>query len=234
MANIDDNTSTTVAPTPPTIKIDLTGRKFGRLVVLGYSHTRRKPSGGPTRYWVCKCSCGTVKAIDRSGLIAGVTLSCGCLQKERVAAVKSTQNGHSGTLTFSSWYAIMHRCTNPNNHAYEAYAGRGITVCERWHEYEKFLSDMGERPSVKHSIDRIDNNGNYEPGNCRWVLMAVQNMNRSNTLRLTFNGETKTLLEWAKITNISYSTLISRHTRGWSPMKILTRPVSRGPLKGWN
>lgn len=124
-------------------------------------------------------------------------------------------------------------CNNPNHHNYANYGGRGITMCERWKSFENFLADMGERPSRQHTIDRIDNNGNYEPGNCRWATPRQQLTNKRNNVRLTFNGETMTLMEWSERYNLLFETLRGRLKRGWSVEDALTRPIAKnGPRTG--
>lgn len=142
------------------------GLRFGRLVVL-----RRAPPGGPTRKWVCRCDCGAERNINIASLKKGVTVSCGCLALER-----RTKHGRSRSPTYSSWRAMRARCQRPSSVGFASYGGRGISVCERWEKFENFLADMGERP-LGTSIDRIDVNGNYEPGNCRWATREVQDEN---------------------------------------------------------
>lgn len=118
---------------------------------------------------------------------------------------------------------MLGRCTNPNNRDFVLYGGRGIRVCARWSaSFESFLADMGERPTKRHSIDRIDNNGDYEPGNCRWATPLEQNRNRRNTRLVTFKGETLALAEWSQRTGIAYHTLKSRLLKGWDSARALT------------
>jgi hypothetical protein len=144
-------------------RIDLTGRRLGRLAVCVY--TGRK-------YWFCICDCGTRVVVQGGSLRGGRTKSCGCLRKDR-----STKHGMSGTPEYSSWKAMMARCYNPCHVAYENYGGRGISVCDEWHSVEAFFADMGERPPGC-SLDRIDPNEIYRPGNCRWSDTKQQNQNR--------------------------------------------------------
>jgi hypothetical protein len=157
---------------------DLTGRRFSRLLVLGIAG---KDENGCIR-WLCQCDCGKQKTVYGLNLTRGFSKSCGCLQKER-AAESSTGNSWSvthgchRTPEYVAWQGIIQRCLNPNNKSYDNYGGRGIQVCDRWVEsFEKFLADMGEKPEPKelYSIDRINNDGDYEPSNCRWATRDQQ------------------------------------------------------------
>ncbi len=122
---------------------------------------------------------------------------------------------------------MRQRCNNPNDHKYRNYGARGITVCDRWSKFEKFLEDMGEKP-LGLTLDRIDNNGNYEPSNCRWATLTEQARNKRNNVMLTHEGQTYCLAEWAERTGLTYRTICSRHYSGWDIHKILTTPSRRG------
>ena len=158
--------------------IDLSGQRFGRLVAI-----ERAPNKGKRTMWRCKCDCGNGVVTEAYRIKNGITSSCGCYHREVSAGIYSTLNrthGATNTPTHRSWNHMLGRCTNRNHHAWELYGGRGISVCERWLVFENFLEDMGERPPGT-SIDRIDTNGNYEPGNCRWADAKTQGANRRGT-----------------------------------------------------
>jgi hypothetical protein len=163
---------------------DLTGMRFGRYVVLHRHGTSWRPVK-----WVCRCDCGTVKPVGAIGLKSGGSKSCGCLQKELLAKRSTGQrhtrtHGMNGTPEYRAWDSMLTRCNNPKSKPYPRYGGRGIKVCDRWRKFENFLADMGPRPSKDLSLDRIDNDGNYEPGNCRWATIKEQNNNKSNCRHL--------------------------------------------------
>ena len=151
-------------------------------------------------------------------------------------AKKAVHHGFVGTRTYSSWRAMKNRCTNKKSDQWNWYGGRGITVCDRWrYDFQLFLEDMGVAPTESHSIDRIDTNGNYEPGNCRWATPKEQQANqrkRVDSVYLTFQGETLTVSEWAKRVPITRSTIFSRIRNGWDTESILTLPRRCGVSPG--
>lgn len=191
-------------------KSALPGERFGRLVVISVVDARTRK---------CLCDCGTESIVLRCNLKTGNTQSCGCLRKEIEVIASLTHGQTSGkkwSPTYSVWHGMLQRCLNPKNPRWSDYGGRGITICAEWRQsFEAFLSDMGERPDGC-SIDRIDNDGPYQKDNCVWVNSTQQNRNKRSNRKLTFNGKTLTLAEWAEETSIPYFTLHTRLRRGWT------------------
>lgn len=151
---------------------DLAGQRFGRLTVIR-EHGRDKDARA---MWYCACDCGVIKPIASRCLLYGTTYSCGCLRRERAVA-RNTTHASFGSPTHYSWQAMRIRCRNPRSKDYHRYGGRGIVICDRWDKFENFLADMGERP-VGKTLDRRDNDGNYEPSNCKWSTRKEQAANR--------------------------------------------------------
>lgn len=175
------------------------GQRFGRLVVIGETTGHEK---GRT-YWLCRCDCGAEKIALPKSIARGLTQSCGCLHKEWLSGLRATHR-KSGGPTYSSWSAMRARCRNPNNKHYADYGGRGITVCARWDNFENFLADMGEKPSARYSIERRENNRGYEPDNCYWAFAKAQARNTRKSIFMEWNGQIKTLAEWAEILGLDY------------------------------
>lgn len=197
---------------------DITGRVFGRLTVLGFVEKR-----GRRLFWLCRCQCGTCKAVSRNHLSSGHAQSCGCLRREKAATLKRT-HGRSDSVEHRIWRGIKSRCHNPNSRQYADYGGRGILVCKRWKaSFEAFFTDMGPRPSANHSIDRINNDRGYSPENCRWAERKQQNRNSRHNHLFTYNEETLCLAEWADRFGISPATLSYRLHRGWDFHRAVTR-----------
>lgn len=202
---------------------DLTGQRFGRLVVLERNFTYKKAA-----YWICQCDCGTKKTIQSSHLRSGATKSCGCLHDESARKTKVKTHGESNTRLYAEWISMKARCYNPRSERYDRYGGRGIMVCEEWKNSFQAFRDWALANGYREdlTIDRIDVNGNYEPSNCRWITNQEQQNNRSNNLFITFNGKTQTVTQWAKETGISEWTIRARIKKlGWNAERTLTEPV---------
>lgn len=195
--------------------IDLTGQRFGRWTVLRYAGSHNGAA-----FWECQCDCGTIRNVRASCLRSGESKSCGCFMVEvtvKENGQKRFKHGMWGTRLYGIWHNMNQRCSPSCPKAtYNRYYGRGIRVCPEWeHDFEAFAKwalSSGYNDSL--SIDRIDNDGNYEPSNCRWVTEETQANNKSTSRFITYNGETKTLAEWAKKLNINYSTLRTNLSRG--------------------
>lgn len=194
------------------MKHNLAGKTFNRLTVIEY-HSKRKNK----HYYLCKCICGNEKVIESYNIRSGHAKSCGCLNREIVSSQKvNYRHGMSKTRIHNIWWGIIERCTNENDQAYPNYGGRGITICDEWlNDFEAFEEwAMANGYSEKLSIDRIDNDGNYEPNNCRWATRKQQNNNKSNNVRIEINGEIKNLTQWAEYAGIHRSTIYRRMKRG--------------------
>lgn len=187
------------------------GEKYGRLTVL---------SVGP-RTIECRCDCGAAKAVSKYKLKTGHTRSCGCLLLEHSGG--PVKHGMWRTRTWESWSQMRKRCLNPKNAGYAAYGGRGIKICDSWNDFNNFLTDMGECPPGL-TIDRRDNNGNYEPGNCRWATMAIQTRNRRSNVVLNVDGRRMVLADAAIEFGLHAETISRRLKRGMSVMAALTTP----------
>lgn len=195
--------------------LDLANKKFGRLLAISSRYD------GKRRMWKCLCDCGNECEIDASKLNTGHTKSCGCLHKESIST-----HGSTNSPEHAAWLAMKSRCNCNSNRGYKYYGGRGIKVCEKWSQsFEAFLSDMGQKPSASHSIERIDVNGNYEPSNCVWADIETQKRNRRNTNLITYKGVIKTLTEHAEDNGLNSGTVWVRINKlGWSVEDALTKP----------
>lgn len=212
----------------PYVREDVVGNRYGRLIVLRNAPDRKRRH----RQVVCRCDCGTEKIVFLDALRKGVTVSCGCRMRE-ISGIYRKTHGRTNTREFAIWSGLRQRCINPNNPMYPRYGGRGITVCSAWMEsFQAFFADMGERPSKSHSIDRIDNNGNYSPENCRWATQVVQANNKSTNHVIEHEGQAKTITEWAIATGIPAKRIQERIYRGWGFSDILAEPYVSPKRRG--
>lgn len=193
--------------------IDESGNIYSRLKVIGYAGRNDRNEA----MWKCICSCGNEAYVSGPKLRKGHTKSCGCLARD-VTTQKNTTHGMNNQALYSLWAGIKARCTNPGHSSYKNYGGRGIKMCERWlNDFPSFAHDMGPRPDGA-SIDRIDPNGNYEPGNCRWATAKEQANNKRDNHMLTHQGKTQTISQWAEETGIPYTTICNRINRRHWPV----------------
>ena len=182
------------------------GDRYGRWTVLDYDH---KDDRGSV-YWLCECDCGNISVIRGSALRSGRSASCGCYRSDRMSE-RNSKHGMYGTPLYHSWQNMKSRCTNPNDIGYHRYGGRGIIICNEWLDFESFkiwAMDNGYMPGL--TVDRIDNDGCYCPENCRWADIITQANNRSTNRLITYNGNTHTIAEWARLFDIDYYKLHAR------------------------
>lgn len=204
--------------------IDVSGQRFTRLVAV----RALKQAGSRRLRWECLCDCGKLAFPTATQLRTGHSKSCGCLSAD-AARSRVTTHGLSKSREFNVWQCMIRRCENPKQDDYPRYGGRGISVCPEWREsFVTFLLDMGPRPSPKHSIERMDNNGNYEPGNCRWATNTEQCRNHRRNRLLTANGVTKPLVCWVESTGLHVSTILRRLNNGWPEDVAVTRHQHNG------
>lgn len=188
--------------------INLTGQRFGRLVVLRRAKVQSKSR---RVYWLCVCDCGSEKAVNAGHLRSGTVVSCGCFNREVV-----TKHGKSNSPEFRAWKHMRQRCTNENNPSFSNYGARGIKVCGRWiASFDNFYKDMGPRPSNKHTLERIDNNKGYSPENCCWATRSDQSRNRRATVYVQYQGERLCLTDAARKAGVNRHLVFDRRRRGW-------------------
>lgn len=216
-----------IVPIPSHSKIaDLTAQVFTRLTILGLAEYRKSRA-----YWWCECICGTFRKICTGSLTSGNTKSCGCYVKDFPHGrynLPETQTLQSYSVKLkATWNAIRLRCFNPKTLQYKDYGGRGITMCDRWrYSFDNFITDMGEPPTPKHSIERLDVNGNYTPENCTWADAFTQANNTRFNHKLTFNNKTQTLAQWTREYNLPRGLLgIRINVLHWTPEKAITTAV---------
>lgn len=215
-----------IIPTPKSRRFkDLTGQRFERLTVLGYVGRISNSS-----HWLCRCACGAEKVVSSGGLQGGQTKSCGCFRAERMGSLTFKHGGRSRARPqkrpeYKAWEQMRNRCVDASHKQWRWYGGKGIKVHPEWErDFEAFLAHVGPRPSNKHSLDRIQSGGNYEPGNVRWATWTEQARNRSSNRIVEFSGKSMTMIEAAELAGIPYKTVKSRIGHGWSVEEALTRP----------
>jgi len=199
---------------------NLEGLRFGRLLVI-----RRNPRKSRNSYWDCQCDCGKTVVVCRPNLIQGTSASCGCLRRElnqTIQRERLTKHGNARRPIFIRWKAMIDRCANPRNKNYPRYGGRGITVDPAWLNFDCFYRDMGEPPTLQHSLERIDNDGPYSKANCRWATRKEQCLNRRTNRKLTAFGKTQTISEWAAETGLHFNCIDKRLMRGWTPERAVS------------
>jgi hypothetical protein len=209
---------------------DLTGLVSGRLKVTA----RHSPPGARRSLWFALCECGAMAVVQGSHLVRGRVQSCGCLSRE-LSRARKLRHGDARrgavSVEFRAWQKLIARCEDPKDPRYSRYGGRGITVCDRWRtSFEAFLADLGRRPTAGHSVDRKDNDGNYEPGNVRWATREEQARNTTRTRLIEHGGEVLCLDDWATRTGMAALTIARRLNAGWPVALALETP----PLATWD
>lgn len=209
--------------------IDVTAQRFGRLVALEKLQSSTRAT--KKTIWKCLCDCGNTAEINLNALRKGATKSCGCLRRELITKNNIT-HGKTKSPEYRCWSHIKKRCLNQNDAGWQNYGGRGITICKEWeNDFQSFYAYIGPRPHSKASVDRIDNERGYEPGNVRWATRTEQARNTRLNRLITLNGKTQCLSDWAEQLGVNYQTLHSRFARGWSAEKALTKPFRKSPSK---
>jgi hypothetical protein len=214
---------------PKASGLDPTGKKYGRLLVLS-EVARTDPK---KRRFLCLCDCGQRTERNLNALRTGHVRSCGCLHIETLAENRTKgprgqppKHGKHGTPEYGSWISMRQRCNNPKKKCFEHYGGRGIKVCERWDAFANFLQDMGPRPEG-HSLDRIDVNGNYEPGNVRWATQQQQLENTRVAKLVTIDGRTQTIAAWSREKGLNLGQVQQRISYGWTLEDAILTPSGR-------
>lgn len=203
-------------------KLNLINQKFNRLTVL-----ERSNNSGKKVMWKCRCECGNITFVSTSNLRCNKAKSCGCLKLEEFSK-RFVKHNQRNTKLYEIWKSIKNRCLNPKSLAYKNYGGRGITICQKWKDdfMEFYTWSMQNGYNENLSIDRINNDGNYEPSNCRWVDRKTQANNTRTNHFITFDNQTLTIKQWSEKLNIPYSCLFSR-LKNWSIEKALTTPIKK-------
>lgn len=220
---LNDTTQLPIFDLPPRA-LNVTGFRFDRLIALRpVGYTRAK-----TILWLCQCDCGNMTVTYLNKLRSGKTRSCGCLARE-MTIQKNWKHGESHTPLFRHWYGIIRRCTDPRRKGYVDYGGRGIRICDEWrNSFEAFRDHVAQLPGYGedgYTLDRVDNDGNYSPGNLRWATRTEQNRNKRNVRPLTYQGRTQCLGAWAEEIGVKQKVLENRLRIGWSIERTLSTPL---------
>lgn len=212
---------------------DIIGKKFGRLTVIAFHHREQAyynngKKNGFRYLYLCKCDCGNKCITRKDGLLTNKVFSCGCFRKEQAYKATFKKDKITKSRIYRIWSNIKRRCYNPKNEAYCNYGMRGITVCSEWvndpQAFYKWAISNGYTDNL--TIDRINNNGNYKPSNCRWVTSKIQSNNKRKNHLVTYQGVTHTLSEWSSIIGIKQSTIRARLKRGWDIKNVLSPRLS--------
>jgi hypothetical protein len=200
-------------------KIDLTGKRFGRLIVISISEKKKSNH----IHWICKCDCGNITHPSGNSLKAQLTKSCGCLNKETYLTFK---HGLRNTDEYKIWLGIKQRCYNAKRKEYKNYGGIGILMCDSWKNNPvQFIKDVGIRPSKLHSLERVKNNLGYSKENCIWATVKEQNRNTRRTKKITWANKTQCLKDWeSELFPFSYGIIGARLKAGWNLEKAMTTP----------
>lgn len=193
---------------------DLSGMRFHRLVAV---EPVGRNANGNVR-WRCVCDCGTETVVNGGNLTSSAVQSCGCLSVDFCKS-RFTTHGGKGTAEYRVWVHLKRRCESERDKSFPRYGGRNIEC--RFESFDAFIGCIGRRPTPRHQIDRINNDGHYEPGNVRWALPVVNTRNRQSTIFIAYMGVDRPLGEWAEILGVRWTTLYARHKRGWPPEEIL-------------
>lgn len=196
---------------------NIAGQQFNSWYVI-----KEAPQRPPrTRYWFCRCVCGKEREVSQHQLTSGKSKSCGCSHSGNHKTHDMCQ-----TITYRSWQYMRNRCNNPHTTQYRFYGGRGIRVCQRWNKFENFLTDMGIRPTKEYSIERKNNDGNYEPNNCHWVNQIEQANNKRSNNIITFQGKTQTVTQWGRELGIKPKNIFQRLYCGATPEQALNTKLN--------
>lgn len=212
--------------------VDLCGCRFGMLTVLNRAEDHICKGGQHKTMWLCRCDCGKETVVCTQSLKSGGTLSCGCYRQKR-AKEGHTIHGGTGTRLYDIWTGMISRCYNKNNNRYDNYGGRGIIVCNEWKNSFEVFRDWATKNGYSDNltIDRINVNGDYCPENCRWISPLEQSKNKSNSINIEINGETKILSDWAREYGIGKDTVRHRIKCGWDIIDALTIPPNGNRIK---